>query len=436
MVAENAKSSYSTLPAGVRDLLAHDNVVGYVNMKVLGPSLDAAIAEFLLKKVDESGGAEKAASNPMEPMLVACRELFAQMDGLAGGLRFEDTGIFVDARVAYLPDSLLGKAIAAVKVDSPELLDRLPNMSYVLAMGCLSEPKMPKELQEKQISRMLAVAPWKDLKDDSKKKFRDTMIAFNEQSKGVQFYVGGVTTGMGTLGVAMVAQAESAAKLQGLLADMVDIVNELIAANKETLPQDLKDVKVKYVKGAEPLGDNKLADAINIEGLIEKLSGKELQNTKAVLGDEKLNIMIAPADEKTLVLTFGGGKTFLQECVKTAADKSGKTSADPMTMKSLALLPKNRAGVMLFNLTNLVKLVKDITTATGEKMPPIAVGPTPPVAGAYTLEGHDMGFVLYVPTQTIVEVYRSFMMMMMAGMSDAMQGGGAAAPMAPMVPAP
>ena len=67
-------------------------------------------------------------------MLNSTLASLVQVDDLAFGLRIAETGVVMDAAVGYLPDSALGKAVAAFKAAEPPLMDSLPGQQYVMAI--------------------------------------------------------------------------------------------------------------------------------------------------------------------------------------------------------------------------------------------------------------------------------------------------------------
>ena len=58
------------------------------------------------------------------------------------------------------------------------------------------------------------------------------------------------------------------------------------------------------------------------------MTDEEKAEMKKVLGEDKIRIRIAQVDPKTLVITFGGGKTFMVAAID-AARKGGTIGQNP-----------------------------------------------------------------------------------------------------------
>ncbi len=425
------KSILTQLSATDKALVAQNDVALWVNLKMLAPIIDAAITKM-----------EKPAEGDPRPMIMigwememmmkkalaqnfaSIREIIKQLDDASVGLRIAETGIIIDGRCSCLADSVFGKALAAYKPVAGSLLNRLPNMPYILAFGIGNGPKTPEDFNTKRIDNMLAGEPFAELSAEAKAKLRSVMLGMEEQIDSVQFYHGGITTGTGQFGMACVLECKSAEKVKAILADGVAVANEVAQGAKN---EDIKKLSIKYHKALETIGDNKV-DVIDIDHPeINSMEEDSRERMKAVLGEDKIRLLIASADDKTLVITMGGSKTFLAEAMKTAGG-TGTLHTDPGTAKSLAMLPKNRMAVGLLNIGNIFKVITNITVAIGEGPPPIPpIAAEEPFAGSVSIEGSDMSFTGYLPTKTIGEIVKTFMGMFMGGM----RGGQMPPPMPP-----
>ena len=424
-VATTQKSVAPDLSAAEKALMGRNQAMAWLNFKVVAPILDAAIARMEkeaaeIRKATE--GQEPGLVRPDEFMkltmanaLSQYRMLVKQVDGVALGLRFVESGIFIEARGAMRPDSAMGQALAATKHVASPLLNRLPNMPYILAIGAQSAGKLPPDEQAKQIDKMLAGEPFRSLSDETKAKLRKIALASEEQVQSTQLFAGVNTAGGGRLGVACVLECKSADKVREILAEAADVAADVMKIHPMT---ELRQLSVKYQKGLDSLGAMKL-DVISIEHPdLEEMPEEGAAALKVVLGEQKIRLYVAQPNPKTLVITLGGQKQFLASAIQASAG-TGKLEQDPAVAKVLAMMPKERVAVVVFSLRNMVNLVmdavKDVGAATGNQPPPIdiKIESTTPFAVVMSIEKTDLSLTGYVPTAPIREVVRAITSAMM-----------------------
>ncbi|MDY7011492.1 MAG: hypothetical protein SVV80_12190 [Planctomycetota bacterium] len=414
-VSAGEKSILTQLSATDKAVITRNDVGVWVNLKMLCPILDAAIVK-MEKEAAEGGqmgfGPGVMIKKSMSRNFASMREIIKQLDDFSTGLRINNTGILIDGRCSFLTDSVLGKALAACKPVAGSLLNRLPNMPYIVAFGARNEPKTPKDFNIKQIDNMLAGEPFTGLSADAKAKLRTVMLGLEEQIDSVQLYLGGNTSGSGQVGAVYVLECKSADTVKTMLADAAAVANEVIQAAED---ENLKKLSVRYHKALESVADKEV-DVIDIDHPeINTMEEDDREKMKAVLGEDKVRLLVASADDKTLVITLGGSKALLTEAMKTARG-TGTLQTDPGVAKSLAMLPKQRMGVGLLNIGNIFKVIKNISAAIGEEPPPIPpITAEEPFAGSISIQGSDMSFTGYLPTKTIGEIARTFMGMFMGG---------------------
>lgn len=410
-IVANEKSVTDQLSAADKETIAKNAIAAWVDVKTAQP-----LAEDLLKKLSSEQGVARPVIM-MEPQMAAIREGLKQLDHLTFGGRITDVGIVTDFRVSFRPDSAMGKLLAEYKpVKTESLLDKLPDMPYILAAGGQSVPKKSADEIRKELTTAFEAPPYKDLPAETKKKLLDVMVNMAEQVNGCQVYIGNNTTGEGVVGLAIVLDVASAAKVQENLKALSDVGADLI----KNLPMGLNELTVNYGKGALTV-DGKSVDTITISHPEMASMPEDAQKAmKNVLGQTEIQFYVAPVNDKTVVVTFGGSTKFLGEAMKVSAG-GGKLPDQPDVAKILALLPKDRQSVILFNAGNIATLVKNISNAVGEPLPvPIKMGATLPVAMAGYIDRKDQCATIIVPTETVREVVRLFMSFMGSAMEGAM----------------
>jgi hypothetical protein len=197
---------------------------------------------------------------------------------------------------------------------------------------------------------------------------------------------------------------------------------------------DMSQLSLKYHKNAAAAGDGKV-DVIKIEhpGMAE-MSDEERNQMKTVLGESDLRVLVGEVDKKTLLATFGGGTAFYEHAAKIAAKNSGDIPEDVNTRKALAMLPKDRQGVFLFHVGNILPLVKKISAAMGEQAPPIQMPAPVPFAGSYSMDKSDLVMTGYIPTESVKGIAQNLMPMFMMMMQGGGMGPGAMPPGPPAPP--
>ena len=409
-VAAVRKSVLTQLSPADKALIARNDAAVWLNFKIVGP-----IAQAALKKLEKAAAEEGAAAAKMAgmgPALAMYGALVKELEDVALGLRFAKTGILIESRVSFLADSSMGKALAATKVLPGGLLDRLPTTPYIVAMG-FRGTVVPKDLNAQMLDKFMAAGMLKGLSAETKAKWRKMTREFQDQVTGVQFSAGAITGGEGLVGLVYVIECKSADKVRALLPDNVGMVSEVYKASGHEV---LSKIKIKYHKGLEAVGTQKL-DAITVDHPdLAQMDESGRAKLKTILGDDKIRLLVGKADAKTLVITLGGGKEFLDTAMKTAKARSGKLRADPGTATALAMLPKKRMGVGLLNVGNIMTVVKKVAAAVGETPPSINLIAPTPLAGSMSIEKSDMLLVGYIPTDAIQGIVGAVMGVLMGRM--------------------
>ena len=441
-VAVGGRSVMTALSPTDRMLIKRNDLAAWINLKKVRPILDLVIKS--MEGEANQPPVEAMAPMPLAPManmkkmmvrqLKMLSETVKQMDDVSMGLRIRKQGISIDGRGTYLPDSEIGKVLAAYRPVRRPLLNRLPMMKYVLAVGSRKEGLQPsRENRIKIINQLFSTEPFSKLSADGKNKLRKAMLDWADQVEEVQFCVGGIAhTGAGQVGLACVVRCKSFQKTKQILADAVSIANELIRV--AVADEDFKKLKIRYLKGLEVVA-GKRVDVIEITHP-ELATMDEADRTKlrAILGDDKIRLMIVAVDGNTLVMTLGGSKKFLTEAMKTA-NGTGVLQNSPGIARALARLPKKRVSVLLLNIGNLFEVAADTTKAVGEEFPPLPALPVQePFAGAVSIEKHDIVFTGNIPTETVKGLVNTVMGIMASVMMP--PGGPPPGPVPPCGPIP
>ncbi len=419
--------------------LAKAGIAVHINMKIAGPIV-AQLMKRSMQQMAAMQGMGLAPGGPTEltaAVLPFYIDMLEQMDGVTISGRFVETGMVISELVACNPQSEWGKAMASCKSSGGKLLDKLPNLSYVLAVGSnfINPGPEAQKLPNEMFDKILASEVFAAVPEETIAKAKDIITTLNEQVQGSQFVAGGAPEGSGLLGLAYVIKCEDAEVVKELLADGTSVVESFIKAlirkhaESEGI-EGLLQLRITYVKGVESIGTISV-DAIDIiHPKIEQLfetGGQEAPagTTKPlgedtfeqgieppageiaakIVGEKKIRIRVAAVDKNTVVITFGGASAFTAEAIK-AAQKGGTILSSEGLAESMKYMPENCGMLVLFNAGNLWELVvKGMKTVDEEAViPPFKIATKTPVAIGAAISGSEMEAVLYVPNSLLKDI--------------------------------
>ena len=401
------KSIASRLSGGHRDMLERYDAVAWVDRKACRGLTKTRLVAGIPQRM---GLGKMFLSLPVVWPILYVRmtrsEIFNQAEALAFGARIEETGLTVEARWSYPADSLIGKALAAFPKGGEPLLTRLPDFPYVFAYGATKDFKTPMKLKAAQIDGLLRHKRVAAVPEETKAEIRQIILGIQEQVTGVKHYFGPSGKQGGPVGAISVVECKSPEKLKKLI-DRIPPAAEILL--RKLLPDEerFQSFIVKHYKGVEAVGDVK-ADAIVIENPdLLKFDEDTRAKMTTVWGDDKFRFLIAQVDEKTLVVTFGGGTRMLAEAIKAAKAKAN-LAEDAAVKPVLARLPRRRSAAGIFNLANAMNLYMYAAVAMGAAgAPPWRFHSKTPLAGAVSIEKTDLTFTGYIPFDPIREIYET-----------------------------
>ena len=405
-VMASKKPVQAGLSAQQGAILKKSDVGVYLNMSVMGPLLN--------KGMDMAQGAMprgKAMPVDIGKFFGFYKAIIAQVKDVVLTVRVDAKAVVLDKAVTFKPDSKLGKALAAIKPGKGALLNRLPNLPYVLASSQQSTGA-DKDLYRSLIDLFMPLMN-SLLKDDEAKvnQFKKLAEGLIDQIDTEQFVAGGAPKGSGLFGAAVVWQCKDAAKTKALMVDYINLVRDMIVGLvPERDKEDASQLKFVHTKGAETIGGVAVDTVEVAHPELGKLSEDERAQMKNVLGEDKIRLFLASVDPKTLVMTFGGSKAFLAEALK-AARGGGTIPADKNVQAVLKALPKNPSTVILVSGANLWKVVLNGFKVMDEEPPPIQITAPTPVAIGGGVDGAGVHGTLYVPSDLVKDIVGAVMSM-------------------------
>ncbi len=394
------------------DVLAKTDVGMQINMKVAGPLYLAVMNKAVAMQQPDM---PKEMSTLMTSILPMYGRIITQIDSLTITLNFARSGgIVFDEYVTVVPDSPLGKVMASFKSSGQGLVDRLPNLPYVLALGSEGTAKDPNGVQMEMLDALVKALP--NLSDASRANIKKICAGFDDQVTGGQLVIGGAPEGSGVMGLAWVIACKDSDAVKQLLSDSSETI---LAVIKEVAKDNKADVTIAYKKDADKL-EAMSVDTITLgSAKMEKMEADDKAEMKALLGQDSLVFYVTAPDKNTVVVTFGGDKKMLQEAVKTA--KTGGTIAkDAQVAEVLKALPKPLHGMALLNVGNLWQLIGKGAAAVNkaDQVPPISLEAKTPLAMGVGFSGSTAQITFFLPNSLLkegLEIFKQFMMMGGAG---------------------
>jgi len=407
----NAKKKISAeLTKAQQADIAQSDLSIHVNMKIAGPIFAGMMKNLQATMASAAGpGVKKLQADAISLYMDAYSDVFLQMDAVSLSVQLRKAGLKLAVRAAFAPESDWGQALAEYKpVKGARLLGKLPDLPYVLAYGGAwqSCPQKVKELASKIMSRMFTAELLADLPAQTKTDVIKLTEKYYDQTSAFQLYLGGAPTGSGLIGMSVLTEFTDAAEGKAMIKELAPIYETLakaVAAGHE----DLGQLEIDYLDEAETINGTSV-DVIEIKypGLA-KLTEKERSDLEALLGETDLRMRVAAADDRNVLMTFGGSQAMLAESLK-AARTGGKIQDALPVRESLKHMPSDPIVLCLFNAANLMDLVDKANKATTPQAQPLPCKITAdqPVAMAAAVTGSDVTTTLYVPSAVIEQIIK------------------------------
>lgn len=404
-----------------------------------------------------------------------------QLEKLADGSEAACAGISLDAQVGlklmgYLrmnPESEMGKQTASMEMPKAPLLMGLPNEPVIFALGGGGGNKDP-ELVRQEMKRVLDQVMKPSLmgvnvNPEKLESIKESILKLAPSFQQVAYSASSlpVDSQEGLIGVTAVLTTHNSAEVQaeirklfGDVKEMIlevavkegDLPAELVARageaitlrqNAEQIPGCVVDHFVVDVEALMKIDEDQ--KAAGDTGAGEETAGddrnNELEQIKAVVGQEGILIRLAAVGEKNVVVTFGGGKERFAKVVELV--KKGEAPlADNRAIKMVSsrLPAENRIMEGYFSIDQLIGTVTNVGQKLGEPMMmPFMLKPGAPLAMTMT-RVHDTAIqadLLLLPIETaqsLMDAVRGFLPMILGGMGPGSSQDSEEQP--PLIPAP
>lgn len=415
---ENGGGSAATaLKASEKQIIAESDIAAYVDMRMAAPVFD----KFIQMSQDELAAGSPGAgpfgpgmdAESMQRMLGWWRKMLPQLEGLVVSGRFVDEGVVLDQLVSYAPDSTLGRIVNAYESVQTGLLDRLPDMPYVLAVGARgrsSDPQLENKFIEDYLEMLVDVLPGDQLGDEGMAKLKRIATGMNEQVDSVQFVGGGAPDAGGVFSIGAVMHCKDADATGEMLREAVGFSEDCIKAIVP--PGEAEGLEIVHTADALTIDGTSVDTMEIVDPDMEDMPESEKEEMTAVMGEAKVQLRFAKPDANTVVMTLGGADEFMSEALTVAAG-GGSIPGQPGTQAAMKYMPADASSVVLFNLKNLGTVIQRGAEAMGaaETMPPLNFTADTPIAvgGGVTADtcAHQTALV---PSAVVGDLVETFMM--------------------------
>jgi len=412
-VAKADKRADAELTGRHKQIVTESAAAVYINARLIAPTALKAIKAMELMAEAHKEGLVDDVPPPVElfgglkPQLGYYKYILGQLETISLGVRTTDTGVLVDGALTYLPDSQYGKALAAFKAPAGNLLDNLPNVSYVMAAGqtVWSTPGT-REAALSVMDALLDADELKQLPRATRDKAKQLATKLLDEITGVQFVMNGVSPeAKGVFNCTLVLKCKDAEKLKSMISEVVGVVREAVEALLKG-NGDLKGMKLAYKKNHSKIGDVQV-DAIVLDISETDAAAIAEEVLRSMFGEPVFQPLVAASGKGTVVISVGGGAESLTAALKVAGGK-GKILADKDAAEALKHMPRNADSLMLFSIPNYYELIMAAMGKMGGGAPPVDFRFTckTPIAAGSAIEGAGQVFSVYVPTKVVAETVK------------------------------
>ena len=418
MLAAEAGGATKQLSASQADLLAKSDIFMHLNMKIAGPiytRIIRAMTEQMEQMAETGTGSPEAMAELMAAYMPMYSELVSQIDAVSVSGRFASDGLVLSEIVAVNSQSLFGKIMAATTPPpAGQLLNKLPSLPYVLALGGGGTTTEEAAAEGRKwsmdmVEKMLNSDALSEIPAETKTKLRSLVERLDEQIDNFQLVIGGAPEGSGVFGVACVMQCKDSEVVRQMVADKASVAEELIKALLKGKPDaDVESLKIVYTREGETL-DDLAVDVVDVtHDELTTMSDEDREEFIKVMGEDRLRFRVAALDAHTVVATFGGSQAMLAKAVESARS-GGPIMDSPGLDQAMAHMPSNRVGVMLINVSNLMQVIATGGRIMGEESAVPQFTTATPIAFGASLHGTEMEMTFFVPNALVKEFVETFM---------------------------
>ena len=433
-VAEAKKGIRGTLQPGQIERYKKGDIFALLNLRpaieMVKPLAGQVVAMLMMGAMDDDPTAGERIQNTAEEIV----NLLDELSSLEVSLALDDDAVTLSIFLTFQEEGAITKKIASCDAKPAALLAGLPKDAYMLAVGVrgtageeAGESTLQQGLMELAMSRSEVgqVVDKEKMKETQK---LSKALAAKMGNVGISVSVlapaGGATqaaqSDAGMVGVTVVSEVDDVAGAMGLIRKLIESYKGVF--KDEDMAKAMSSLTCK--PDAEKVGDVSV-DHISLD-LAAAAGGDEqvlgaLEVAKKVLGKEGMLIRVAPAGDKHIVATLGGGKARIAQAVKDASSGKSPLAEDEGVQKARKKMPKSRMAEVYVSVNQLLKAVKAIT---GSEEVPIMEDINAPLGISLSAEKNYGRLDVVLPMELVIEIKNVALSAIFGGGF----GGGGASP--------
>jgi predicted LPLAT superfamily acyltransferase len=421
-VLADLKPGASVLPRlskGTEDMFLHADAAAWMDVKKAGNLLESSGLDlghmggffFPLEALTDE-------DNPLGKVVHWFRMtragVLTSAEQWAFAVTLRPEGPVLEARGAYAPGSPMTKALTGMKSAAGPLTAGLPDKPFIFAYGIRKDLfSTPAELKKKAVAAIVEGNALDPATAEMKKQVGEMILAVHGEVTEVQHWAG-QTKEDGPVAIATVVRCRNAEALKKIVKDNVPAIQTVLNHAFGFLDKGEEErFTLTFEEANEPAEGQVRADTILVSHpMLDKMLQEERDETRKMLlrifpGETKVRARLAVADEKTLVVTIGGGRKFLSDAVAAAKASASKLEQGEEAKAALALLPANRFGVAMFSMTSAAGFYGSAMLAMSGGGGGMGAGAqihfraAPPVAMAMSADKGELVLTAHIPAAMI-----------------------------------
>lgn len=343
-------------------------------IKVFRPQIDAGIAMLAMMQ---------GAGSPMglQQAEATKKQLGMVVDGmgtLSFGLSLNKPGLGLRFAMTVKPDSELAKQ-TKVQATTESLLKGLPGDPYMIAFGQSMHPGQL-EAGMQGLDPLYAMLEGVEGIDKTKVgELKGVVAKWLPMITGGRGLLQAAPGGSdGQIALAIVFETTDSKAWLSMTDKAFTLAKELIAqAMGSEADQDaLKALgALTHKVGVETIDGVSVNHLrFDIEPFSDDMSINDRKKIDTLIGKDGVLFRLAPADDKAVVLSFGGGKAYTSKIIASAKGRKAVLDDDAGIKKVSAQLPKERYSAVYIAVDEILATVNRIAVALGEDELPVKFG--------------------------------------------------------------
>ena len=394
-----------------RELLSSSALALHVNMRNVAPVADRALGtvdQLLSQAMGTDPAYYVMRAVMVQKALPFLRGRLTTQEAWTFGLRLTRDGALAEQLTTWKPDSRVGRKLADYRVPDKPLLDRLGPLKYMLAMGNHDLPSHTEALAslfglyfEMGRTALLMASDRGVVRGETLTRLRSNASAFYQRIEQSQAVVAQHPEIPGAYVAGASLRVDDA---QGFSRDLASLVAAFDTLTGQVLAETRGNEHGRTFVYESSAGQVLGQDFDQIRPVHpEPMEDEHRQALQAILGEPRIRMLLATPDQRTVVLTVGGGPGAMRAMLEPAGP-GASIGDDPHTREALDQLPHNLAAVILIHVRNGFELVQANLKRLDESHQPPALGitcPIPVAIGSTVEQGTTVRQVAFVPTRLL-----------------------------------